>query len=315
MKIAREISDTVAPSRRLCILALVALAATMQACAPTVVSMRRAAPVTTAVQLEAGFTPEQIAALEDNCGPFGIPKLDQDFGHGPTDFVIRRNYVLEHSALDKIARWVCEHVTPAELSGSAKRRNPFKPEPQLAGKPRSELVDYRRSGFDRGHLAPAGNQVQSQEDKDATFFLSNMTPQEPKHNQEIWRELEDLTRDWVKNGALSEAYILTGGFFYDPEEEQPSTADGFIDFRTVGPGAVAVPTHYFKIVLAPADGENWRAVAFVQENRRYNRPFDFSEHIQPIKWIEERSGIDFFPDLDPLQEQSLEGQAGEIPEP
>ncbi len=280
-------------------------------CAPAVTA-RRPSPRTALVRLEAGFTPEQIAAIEDNCGPFGMPELDEAFEHGPTDFVIRTGYVLQHSAVDKIPRWVCEHVTPEELSGDTTRRNPFAPDPQLAGKPRAELDDYRGSGFDRGHLAPAGNQARSQTAKDETFFLSNMTPQVPQHNQQIWRELEELTRDWVAGGAVASAFILTGAFFYDPQEEDAATADGFIEFQMIGRGAVAVPTHYFKIVLAPEGEGGWRAVAFVHENRRYDRPFDFAAHVQPIRWIEERAGLNFFPNLDPLLEQRLEAEPGRL---
>lgn len=274
--------------------------------------LRREAPYTTAVELQAGFTPEDIASITDNCGPFGMPELDPMYPHGPTDFVIRNGYVLEHSALDRIARWVCEHVTPDELSGSAPRRDRFAPDPELAGKARAELDDYRGSGFDRGHLAPAGNQTVSQEDKDATFYLSNMTPQAPQHNQQIWRELEDLTRRWVEEGVVEAAFILTGAFFYDAKEEDPATADGLIDYQVIGPGAVAVPTHYFKIVVAPDGQDGWKAVALVQENRRYPQPYDFAEHIRPIDWIEERSGIDFLPNLDPLLEEQLERQPGEL---
>lgn len=282
------------------------------ACVSAPSTARRPAPRSVATHLEAGFTAEQVAQIEDNCGPLGQPTLDPAYEHGPTDFVIRRAYVLQHSQLDKIARWVCEHVTPEELSGSEPRRNPFAPDPQLQGKPRSELVDYRGSGFDRGHLAPAGDQTKSRADKDATFFLSNMTPQVPKHNQQVWAKLEDLVRSWVDDGGLSEEYIVTGGFFFDPKEENPATADGLIEYSTIGPGAVAVPTHYFKIVLTPNGNDSWRAVAFVLENHAYPQPFDFASYVKPIDWIEERAGIDFFPDLDPIQAQQVEGQAGTL---
>ena len=283
----------------------------LSACTTAPVRARRIDPRTSAfIRPQAQLTPQQIAMIEDNCGPFGAPDLDSGFPHGPTELVIREGYVLRHSSEDKIPRWVCEHVTLVEVSGNVPRRDPFAPDPQLQGKPRAELSDYRRSGFDRGHQAPAGDQNSSQRLKDETFFLSNMTPQFPAHNQQIWAELEHLTRDWVANRVVESEFIITGGFFYDPAEDDPATADGLIEYQMIGQGAVAVPTHYFKIVYAQDGADTWRAVAFVLENRAFPRPFNFTDHIKPIDWIEERTGIDFLPDLDPALEAQLEAQPG-----
>lgn len=102
-------------------------------------------------------------------------------------------------------------------------------------------------------------------------------------------------RDWAI--ASRSAYILTGGFFYDPAEENPNTADGIIDYSTIGPGTVAVPTHFYKIVVTQDGGGHARAIAFVAENRRYSQPFDFAALIKSIDWIEERTGLNFMPDL------------------
>lgn len=300
------------PRRAAALLVTLLAALALSACTSAPVRGRRIAPLTSLLRLEAELTPQQVAMIEDNCGPFGMPVLDPEWPHGPTELVVREGYALEHSSEDKIPRWVCEHVTQAEVAGSVPRRDRFAPDPQLDGKPRSELADYRRSGFDRGHQAPAGNQNSSQQRKDDTFFLSNMTPQTPAHNQQIWADLEHLTRDWVRDGAIESEFIVTGGFFYDPAEEDPDTADGLIDYHLIGQGAVAVPTHYYKIVYGQDAAGEWRAVAFVHENRAYPRPFDFAAHIQPIDWIEERAGIDFLPDLDPALEVRLEGQPGTL---
>ncbi len=294
-----------------CVLLLPLLGLT--GCATTVTHTVRPAPVTAFAVREAGFTPEQLEQIEDNC-PLGMPAKDPEFAFPPTAFVVREGYVLEHSSVDKVALWVCEHLTPTEVADdpNVKRRNRFAPDPQLQSGERSELDDYRGSGFDRGHQAPAGNQNSSQRLKDETFSLSNMAPQVGSgFNQNVWADLEHLTRDWVRDGVVADEYILTGGFFYDPAEEDPQTADGLIEYSTVGPGAVAVPTHFYKIVAAN-DGDTWKAVGFVLENRSQSTPSDFSIFIKPIDWIEERTGLDFLPDLDPISEQTVESQAGTL---
>ena len=174
--------------RRVPVLALVVTAVALAGCRTPVSQSLRPAPLTTFAVHEAGFSPEQLAQIDDNC-PLGVPQKDPGFAFPPTAFVIRDGYVLEHSSVDKIALWVCEHVTLAEITSKpgVKRRDKFAPDPQLDPQERAELADYRRSGFDRGHQAPAGDQSSSQQLKDETFFLSNMAPQIGSgFNRNVW---------------------------------------------------------------------------------------------------------------------------------
>jgi endonuclease G len=273
-------------------------------CAPTARGLRPA-QFTKYAQHEAGFSVEELERIERNC-PFGMPKTDPGWQHGPTRIVVRDGYVLQHGSVDKIALWVCEQVTREQLTGDIPRRNPFQPDPKLPVGQRAELADYRGSGYDRGHQAPAGNQTVDQRLKDETFYLSNMAPQSPPFNQRAWAALEDLTRSWVLDRQVTVAKILTGGIFYDPKEEDPAKADGTIPYTTIGSNQVAVPTHFYKIVVGQFPGGQWRAIAFVMENRPYAAPYRFREYIQAIDWIEERSGLDFMPDLNPADEERLE---------
>jgi len=244
---------------------------------------------------EAGPTTEEAAFIKDNC-LFGLPKLDSAAGVGPTNVVVRKGYVLEHSAIDKIPLWVTEHSTKDEVTGSLPRENPFAADPKLAGKPRAELSDYRGSGFDRGHMAPAGNQTIDRILKNETFFLSNMVPQVgPTFNQGIWRSLEEKVRDWTE--SRGETWIITGGMFYDPLEEDPTTADGVIPYEVIGNAEVGVPTHTYKIVVAKDSNGKWEAIAFVMANKRYGTPYRLQLYITTIDWIEERTGIDFLPNI------------------
>jgi endonuclease G len=263
----------------------------------------RVAQFSTHTKREAGLSPADKARVDNNCF-MGLPRTDSGWDFGPTQLVIRDGYVLQHSALDKIPLWVCEGVGAEQLEGNAKRKNKFVHDPLLPPKERAELADYRGSGYDRGHQAPAGNQNKDQRLKDETFFLSNMAPQKPNLNRQIWRELEELTRDWAEKRGF--AYELTGGFFYDPAEENENTADGLIEYRAIGKGQVGVPTHFYKIVVAKDTSGTWQAIALVLENRDYKRPYEFKQYIKSIDWIEQRTGLDFMPDLDPVEERRLE---------
>ena len=60
---------------------------------------------------------------------------------------------------------------------AAKRSDHFLEDPSEPPIFRARLADYRRSGYDRGHMAAAADQKQSQHAMDSTFLLSNMCPQ------------------------------------------------------------------------------------------------------------------------------------------
>ena len=258
------------------------------------------------------LAPEDQALAEENC-PFGLPAKDPAWRHGPTAFVARTGYALEHSSVDKIPLWVCEHVESSELTGTADRRDKFGPDPKLPQGQRAELSDYNASGFDRGHMAPAANQKKSQPRNNETFFLSNMAPQVGAgFNRSTWAKLEDLTRSWVKDGTVVSAWVITGPIFDDPGEENAATADGLIEHAVVGKDAVSVPTHFYKIVVGQTADQQLKAVAFVLENHSYAATVEFDTFVRPIDWIEERTGLNFMPGLDVAMEQQLERQAGQL---
>lgn len=296
---------------RVWLLAAVCAAGTLSACAGRSHHALRAARYPN-TQAQAGLSPEERSSLERNCGPFGWPQKDPAWGFPRTRTVTRPGYALEHNSVDKIPLWVCEAVTPEQLGGSERRNDRFQPDPKLPAGERSELKDYKGSGFSRGHMAPAGDQTRDPGLKLDTFFLSNMAPQLQRHNAPTWSGLEDLVRRWVEDGTLERAHVITGGFFYDPAEENPATADGQIAYRTIGANEVAVPTHFYKIVLGRATA-GWRAIAFVIEHRDgIGRVADYKPFVQSIDWVEERTGLDFLPDLSAGEENRLEKTRGSL---
>jgi endonuclease G, mitochondrial len=235
--------------------------------------------------------------------PWGLPRVHPI--RGAHRRVEREGYVLAHSSRDRSALWVCERIDRSQLDGDAVRRASFKADPQLARGARAELRDYRASGFDRGHLAAAADQRHVQRLKDETFYLSNMAPQDPAFNQRIWAALEREVRRWVKRWGT--VFVITGGFFFDPAEEHPSTADGLVEHPMAG--RVSVPTHFYKIVLR-RDGGSWRALTFVFENRAYGRGSELDAQLRSVDWLEQRARLDFLPGLAVSEQESLERRPG-----
>lgn len=258
---------------------------------------------------EAALTPDEQAAVTKNCGENGVPKLAPDQNFGSTTIIYRKGYVLEHSAFDKIPLWVCEGFNKTQWDPSSARTDNFRPDPLLKSGERSELTDYEKKGFDRGHMAPAAD-FGGKDLKSESFFLSNMAPQAPKLNRVFWKNLEDLVRKW--STETSPIIVYTGGFFFDPKEESPATANGQVEFKRIGKNSVAVPTHFYKVVFGKNDKGQMRAVAFVLENKEAPKGATFESVIQSIEWIEDRTGITFMPDLDTAVSAKLKHTPGKL---
>ena len=110
----------------------------------------------------------------------------------------REGYVLLHDSLKKIPLWVSYHLTKKHLQGIQERVDRFKPDPDLLEGERAELSDYKGSGYDRGHMAPAGDMKRSLKVMLESFYLSNMCPQTPGLNRGQWKTLEEKIRDFTR---------------------------------------------------------------------------------------------------------------------
>lgn len=77
---------------------------------------------------------------------------------------------------------------------------------------RSQNTDYKGSGFDRGHLAAAGNHKSTQKCIEQTFYLTNMAPQVGQgFNRDSWNRLEKYVRKLTK--MYANVYCCTGPLY------------------------------------------------------------------------------------------------------
>jgi endonuclease G, mitochondrial len=126
----------------------------------------------------------------------------------------QKGEIVSHSAIilayneeHEQAHWVSYKLTSQMLKGAAKRTDKFKEDPKVSTKSASP-TDYRLSGYDRGHLAPAGDFTYDATAMAESFYMSNMSPQIPSFNRGIWKKLEDQVRFWAKENEKS---ILSPG--------------------------------------------------------------------------------------------------------
>jgi endonuclease G len=202
--------------------------------------------------------------------------------------VSHQAYTLCYADEFEHAIWVAYQLTAKEVRGSSERENDFRPDPQVkSGSATPD--DYRGSGYDRGHLAPAADFKFSTKAMSESFFMSNMSPQVPDFNRGIWENLESKVRSWVKKDEV--LYIVTGPIF---SESMP-----YIGKRN----KVAVPPMYYKVVL-DLKKPDVKAIAFLMKNEGSNQPLQ--SFAVTIDEIEKETGLDFFPLLPDDLEKSLE---------
>lgn len=189
------------------------------------------------------------------------------------------------------AEWVAYILTRDHLQRKwTERRDNFREDPLVRSGSATD-GDYRGSGYDRGHLAPFADFAWNAELADKTFYLSNVSPQEPGFNRGIWRELEELTRDWAKRER--QLYVVSG----------PVTTED-PQFYIGRDNRVAVPRTYFKVLLDLEQPEQ-KGIGFLLPNALSDRPL--TDYAVPIDEVERRTGLDFFADLLPTDlEERLE---------
>ena len=212
---------------------------------------------------------------------------------------IREGYVLAFDARLKIPLWVQYELKLQELEGPGDRKkSSFLPDTSIPHGFRSELDDYAGSGFDRGHMAPAADMKRSQKVMDESHLLSNIAPQVGVgFNQHIWAALEDAGRGWVQQrGTLT---IITGPVF--------AVTNGRVTYETRGGDVVAVPTHFFKIVVDMHDPNSPQALAFLLPNQKITGK-KIGDFLTSIDEIERLTGIDFLSALPDDKEDALEAK-------
>lgn len=205
-----------------------------------------------------------------------------------TDQIIRHSYyTLAYCEANEQARWVAYLMTFKNLEKNAERRDEkFQSDPKvLTG---SALpLDYTGSGYDRGHLAPAGDFTGNVKMMQETFYMSNMSPQRPLCNRETWRVLEEQTRRWAeKKGDL---YIVSGPVFAEKMS------------RIGRKNKIAVPPAYFKIILSYSEK---KGIAFIVPN--LSKKENYRDYQVSIDEVEKQTGLDFFPLLPDDLEEKIE---------
>ena len=230
----------------------------------------------------------------------------------PADITVldRGEFVVGWSPSLRRPVWCAYHVVPDVLYQTDKRPN-FTKDKDAENSPAAAA--YGKSGYDRGHLTPAGDMVFSREAMSETFYMSNMCPQAAAFNRGIWKDLEDQAREWAR--LYGAAYVVSGPVLSKPASEYPF----------IGQSKVAVPEFFYKAILVPIyeDGLDQTgaaaldacadviAIAFVIPNKGCEG--DFWRYAKSVDEAEEITGLDFFPLLEDDVENRVEAECDPRP--
>ena len=204
----------------------------------------------------------------------------------------RAGYVVQYDGRHKNPHFVYEHLTKRGLEGVANRANfPFKEDLGLPSHLRAVLADYRKSGLDRGHLSAAANHRGSKEAMADTFFLSNICPQNHQMNCGVWAELEQYARDLTRQ---HESVIVISGPLYLPTIEENGRR--FVKYEVIGNNDVAVPTHFFKVILLEDPNKDKEVLAFILPNENIPPSLSFHDFKSTVEKVEKAAGLILFPE-------------------
>ena len=202
--------------------------------------------------------------------------------------ITRRYYALSYRSEYEQAEWVAYWLQPGHLTQDERERPYFEIDETVPGHS-AHWRNYKGSGFDRGHLCPAGDRRFSEEAYNETFYTSNVSPQDREFNAGIWNRLEQQVRLWCKR--YGDLYIVTGGVL------QPNLPE-------IGEEGVEVPAYFYKIIYR--QGPKPAVISFLIPNEEQQRPLrDFEVSVDELERL---TGIDFFFLLDPEDQASIEGQ-------
>ena len=240
--------------------------------------------------------------------PAGLEKPVCAASHKAADHQIRNfeHYSLCYRESYEQAEWSAYCLTEEELVKNAKRSDDFRSDPEITTGSATP-ADYKKSGYDRGHLSPAADFAFDQNAMSETFYMSNMSPQKGGLNRGIWKDLENEVRLWAKN--FGRVYVVSG-----PILEKPAA-----EYQSIGENQVAVPEFYYKVILAPLyaneadratpeDAENVIALGFIFPNEKCTGTLD--DYAVTVDEVEARTKLDFFSLLEDKVENEVEAKTG-----
>ena len=209
----------------------------------------------------------------------------------PEMLLMKTAFVISYNVNTMCPNYVAWRLTPQRVEGSVKRKDEFAEDMSMGESTRLTSADYAGSGYDRGHMCPAGDNKHDAKAMNESFLMTNVCPQNHNLNKGDWNELEQQCRQWVAD--YGDLYIVCGPIF---DSKNPAKIGRRKKMK------VSVPDRFFKVVLSM--GEHPKAIGFVYPNQATSR--EMRSYCVSVDDVEKATGIDFYPELPDDTENRVE---------
>jgi len=204
--------------------------------------------------------------------------------------ITHMGFTVSYNSDWRTPNWVAYELTKKEVEGTVPRYDTFMPDPEVSYTQSATNNDYKNSGWDRGHMAPAADMKWSEQAMKESFYFSNICPQNRNLNAGVWKDLEEQVRSLAtQKGNI---YVVCGPIV----PKHP---------KTIGSNKVAIPDAFFKVLLQN-DNDEWSAIAFMFANESGRKPL--STYAMSVEDMQIITDIDFFPALPDSIEEKIESQ-------
>lgn len=253
--------------------------------------------------------------LNDNVSATGTETNSQVVVKKTDDYGI--TYSVEWDNGKVANRWTCYQLHEGNTLSATDRNDDFKADPEVVVS--STLEDYRNSGFSRGHLCPSADRQCTVDQNKQTFFLTNMQPQWQEHNGGLWKNLEDLVRNFATDDSKTDAhcdtlYIVKAATITDKVTINDTEEDGIYADRCIGGDGHThelIVSKYFYMALLHYNKatDTYHAIAFwTLHEKAADKNKNYGDYAITIDELEKRTGIDFFCNLPDDVEKQVEAE-------
>ena len=215
---------------------------------------------------------------------------DARFAPSPRgSYLANASYLVDFNDNSMTAFWVHYELLAHETTGPASRKDDFRWDARVENSAYAQ--SYRGSGFDRGHLKPAGDSKSSSQEMSQSFKMTNIIPQTPSLNRGIWRSLEENVRSWAFD--FGSVHITTGPSF---------------ETTSIISGKLRAPAACWKAVLRTSPDTSAIAFWFPNDAEVSGK---LTNYVLTVDELERRISTDLFPGLPDAIESIVESQSSE----
>lgn len=242
----------------------------------------------------------KLKALKADLLENGLPEILED-----EELICHSAFCLVYDDNHKMAKWTAHIISREIVNGVVSRTNDFRVDSLikngtaeeedyfLTKKDESGNTIYDGFGYDRGHLAPSADFRWSEKALSESYYYSNMTPQLPEFNREIWAKIEDFLRQYIYNNPTKDIYIVTAPVIKDDLKKQERSKN-----------KISIPEYHYKIAV---DLEDKKGIAFLVPQKNLGNPIEY--YVVTIDSIENITNINFYPKLSEQDEKLIESES------